>query len=559
MMTISLTEMPARPSHAGAGPVIYSFDDWHNGGTPPKGWDCADAIRDGWTKAEIETFMRATVEPWSPPTPPPPPEKPARAPSQTMPRKAIEVDAMEPRRSIILDRRDPMPSARALIADRYTIGKVFTIRHYRGGFYAWTGAHYEHVDGDAVNAEIWRFLEWSLHATEEGTKPFQPTRSRVGDVFSALAAASNLPAIIDAPVWLADSKDMPPADEFLPVGNGLLHLVSGELYPATPKYFGLNAAGVAYDPDAPEPTGWLKFLSQIWPDDPQSIEALQDLFGYLLSPDTSQQKIGLIVGPKRSGKGTIARVLTALLGQGSVASPTLASLAMNFGLAPLIGKSLAIIGDARLSGKADQAAIAERLLSISGEDAITVDRKFLNAWTGRLGVRFLIMTNELPRLADASGALASRFVVLTMCQSFFGKEDRGLGNRLLSELPGILNWALDGFRRLRGRGYFMPTESAKEAVSELEALGSPIGAFLKEKCIVAPGGQVAPLVLYREWSEWCARNGRKEPGTAQTFGRDVRAVVAGLKISKPRVDGVQARLYEGIALRTDAVWPDSEF
>lgn len=544
-MTLSLAETPAPPAG-----TPFPFSDWHSGGKPPKGWDAADAIRDGWTKAEIETFMRASVEPWSPPPLPEAEAASPAGPSQTMPRKAIEADATEPRRSVILDRRDPMPSARALIADRYTIGKVVTIRHYRAVFYSWTGAYYGHVDQDAVNAEIWQFLEWSLHATEEGTKPFQPTRARVGDVFSALAAASNLPAVIEAPVWLADSRDMPPADEFLPVANGLLHLVSGNLYPATPTYFGLNAAGVAYDPDAPEPTEWLKFLSQIWPDDPQSIETLQDLFGYLLSPDTSQQKIGLIVGPKRSGKGTIARVLTALLGQGSVAHPTLASLATNFGLAPFIGKSLAIIGDARLSGKADQAAIAERLLSISGEDALTIDRKFLNAWTGRLGVRFLIMTNELPRIADASGALASRFVVLTMEQSFFGKEDRGLGNRLIGELPGILNWALAGYRRLRLRGFFLQPNSARDAINELEALGSPISAFLKERCVVAPGLHCAPGTLYREWVEWCTANGRNAPGTLQTFGRDLRSAVPGLKVAQPRIDGRQARVYEGVSLAT---------
>ncbi|MGD5575264.1 hypothetical protein QUU09_22715, partial [Xanthomonas citri pv. citri] len=128
---------------------------------------------------------------------------------------------------------------------------------------------------------------------------------------------------------------------------------------------------MAFDDRAPEPREWLDFLDMIWPDDPHSVETLQDVFGYLLSADTSQQKIPLIIGPKRSGKGTIARVLTALLGQDSVTAPTLASLATNFGLAPLIGKSVAIVGDARLSGKVDQSAIAERLLSISGEDSLT--------------------------------------------------------------------------------------------------------------------------------------------------------------------------------------------
>jgi putative DNA primase/helicase len=55
-----------------------------------------------------------------------------------------------------------------------------------------------------------------------------------------------------------------------------------------------------------------------------------------LSGDTSLQKLLMVVGPKRSGKGTIGRVLTGLLGVHNTAAPTLASLTTNFGLAPLI-------------------------------------------------------------------------------------------------------------------------------------------------------------------------------------------------------------------------------
>jgi putative DNA primase/helicase len=353
---------------------------------------------------------------------------------------------------VILDRRDPLPSARALIKFKYKFGNKTTLHHYRGDFYRWNGACYEAADQDFIHAQIWSFLENAFHqksAAELG--PFQPNRARVNDIFSALAAASNLPAKIEAPTWLEQQDDFPPALEFLPVKNGLLHLVSGNLLLASPYYFGLNCAGVAYNIDAPAPSEWLKFLNQVWENDQQSIDTLQELFGYFLTASTTHQKIALLVGPKRSGKGTIGKILTALLGQNNVASPTLASLSTNFGLAPLIGKSLAIIGDARLSAKADQAAIAERLLSISGEDNLTIDRKFKSAWTGRLRVRFMIMTNELPRLTDASGALASRFIVLTMDRSFYGREDQGLAERLIAELPGILNWSLTGNRRLRRR------------------------------------------------------------------------------------------------------------
>lgn len=470
------------------------------------------------------------------------------------------VDAVEFRQQLradgevpILDPRDPMPSARALVADRFMASGLPLVHHYRGTFWRWNGSCYRDADTDSVQAQIWRYLDGAKRYDKNGEKlDFQPNRSEVENVAAALKAVCNLPANIEAPTWLAEAEGQLPPHELLPVRNGLLHLPSGRLVQPSPVFFCMNASEVTFDPRAPDPREWLDFLDQIWPDDPQSIESLQEIFGYLLSPDTSQQKIPLIVGPKRSGKGTIARVLTALLGQDSVSAPTLASLAMNFGLAPLIGKSVAIIGDARLSGKADQSAIAERLLSISGEDSITVDRKFQAAWTGRIGVRFVIMSNELPRLSDASGALASRFVVLTMTRSFYGQEDRGLGNRLMPDLPGILNWAREGYLRLRKRGYFLQPDSARDAIDELEELGSPISAFIKARCTVAPGRRTSAHDLFAAWKDWCEANGRREAGTKQSFGRDLRAAVAGLQITRPRADGSQLRYYEGIDLMAES-------
>src|SRR5207237_2862878 len=135
-------------------------------------------------------------------------------------------------------------------------------------------------------------------------------------------------------------------------------------------------------------------------------------------------------------------VLTGVIGLDNSIAPTLAGLGTNFGLAPLIGKRVAIISDARLGGRADQHIIAERLLSISGEDAITIDRKYRDAWTGRLQTRFLILTNEIPHFTDASGALASRFIVLTLSNSFYGRENTRLTEELVEEAPAIFNWSL---------------------------------------------------------------------------------------------------------------------
>ena len=151
---------------------------------------------------------------------------------------------------------------------------------------------------------------------------------------------------------------------------------------------------------------------------------LQQWFGYVLVPNTTLQKILMLIGPPRSGKGTIGRMLTALIGADAVAGPSLASLASHFGAASLIGKLAAIVPDARLSGRADQAVLVERLLFISGEDRIEVDRKHRDPWTGTLPTRVLLMSNEVPRLRDAWLALANRLIILSLTESFLGRRIR---------------------------------------------------------------------------------------------------------------------------------------
>ena len=184
-----------------------------------------------------------------------------------------------------------------------------------------------------------------------------------------------------------------------------------------------------------EPARWKRFLGEVLGDQ-ETIDLAQEWFGYLLSPDTSQQKIVLGVGPRRSGKGTLARVLTALLGKDFVAGPPMSSLGETFGLEPLITKPLAIVSDARLGNRTDKSLIVERLLWISGEDQMTVARKYLSAWTGRLLTRFMIMTNDIPALSDDLNALAGRLVIMIFKTSFYEKaKDIGRSARLLEELP----------------------------------------------------------------------------------------------------------------------------
>jgi putative DNA primase/helicase len=440
----------------------------------------------------------------------------------------------------------PMAVARRLVADRFTDADgLSVIRAWRGGFSAWDGRCWPERDLATVRADAYRYLEHAAYLKDDELVPWDPTKAKVANLLEALAAVTHLPPTIQPPTWLDDGEHLDPR-ALVVTENGILHLPDRRLLPHDPRLFVRHSVPFAYDPAAPVPSRWLAFLDELWQDDPDSVALLGEMFGYALWGDTSLQKILLLVGPPRAGKGVIARVLTALLGRHNVGAPTLAGLTTNFGLQDLIGKTLAIVSDARLGPRANVQALAERLLSISGEDSITVDRKYKDPWTGPLGVRFMLLTNELPRFTDASGALAKRFVVLTLSRSFYGKEDASLSTRLLDELPGILNWALDGLDRLRDRGRFIESASAREAIRELEDLASPMSAFLRDRCVVGRDLRVSVDELWAAWKGWCDDQSLHH-GTKQTFGRDLRAAVPWLHVSRPR-EGAHKRTYIGVGL-----------
>src|SRR5215204_1861991 len=320
----------------------------------------------------------------------------------------------------------PMDVARQFTATRYThTSTVPVLRHWRGGWWLWQQSHWTEIERSAARADAYGYTEHALYENGDELEPWVPNRHKIADLLEALAAVCHLPENIAQPTWIDERDD---ESVIVACANGLLDVGRRELLDHDPLFFNQTAVPFGYDPGAPSPERWFAFLKELWGDDRDLISALQEWFGYVISGRLDLHKILLLVGPTRGGKGAIARVLGALVGRENVAGPTLSSLAADFGLAPLLGKPLAVISDARLSGRGSQ-VVVERLLAISGEDTITVNRKYKEQWTGKLASRFMVISNELPQLGDASAAIAGRFVTLMLTRSWFGQEDTTLEGR----------------------------------------------------------------------------------------------------------------------------------
>ena len=451
---------------------------------------------------------------------------------------------------VVLSSQRTLPTAVAYLKDNHQHDDGFTLRSYAGGIYEWTGGRYVPQEDDAVKGRLHPWLHNGLQYKPVGKSgvlrlvPFGANPTTVKAALDTLKTQTHLSASIPMPSWI-DGAEGPPADEILLCKSSLWHLPTNQRLTATPRLFATNALDFDHDPQAPPPMEWLTFLHQLFDGDIEALDLLQEWFGYCLTAGTKLQKMLLIVGPKRSGKGTIARVQSRLVGTANVCGPTTESLARQFGLQPLINKTLAIVSDARFHGE-NIPTVVERLLCISGEDSINIPRKFLGDVTLKLPTRFMFLTNEMPKMQDSSGALAGRFMILVLTESFYGNEDTGLTDRLLGELPGILNWAIEGWHRLHERGRFVMPESSKDVVRDMEDLGSPVGAFVRERCVVEPGQRISVDQLYEAWRNWCSADGRTTHTLKATFGKDLAAAVPGVRRRRGTDD---VPFYEGIMLK----------
>jgi putative DNA primase/helicase len=436
----------------------------------------------------------------------------------------------------------PLAVARQLVAERFmSPDGVLLRRRWRGQWWEWQTAHWAEIELGAIAKSAYEYTEGCWYVDGKQLKEWHPTRRKIADLLDAAAAVCHLGRQVDQPCWLGGDYD----GTVVSCSNGLLDVERRLLIEHDPCFFNLVSVPFAFDPDARDPGRWLAFLDSLWGEDIEQIKALAEWFGYVLSGRTDLHKILLLVGPTRAGKGVISRTLAKLIGPKNVAGPTLSSLRTNFGLAPLIGRPLAIVSDARLDGQ-DSSAVVERLLSVSGEDLLTVDIKYAQQWCGRLPTRFMICSNELPRLTDASGAIAARFVPLILEKSWLHEEDVDLERDLEPELPSILNWGLGGLERLERQERF--TRPSEAAIIQLQDLASPIRAFLRDCAELRADGETKVDDLWVAWRTWCDDNGHAK-GNKQLLGRNLKSAAPQVRVHRVGPTGGQQRSYSGIALR----------
>ncbi|MCH6197528.1 phage/plasmid primase, P4 family [Corynebacterium mastitidis] len=433
----------------------------------------------------------------------------------------------------------PLSVARHLMDTTFSDNGTPTLVRWHKHYWAYNGTCWTLKDPEQVCGDLYRTLENAYYLDKDGDrKDFNPDPKKISNVTATLNIVAAEPAlgVGTMPAWLGDGPAwyspttgqlVDPGDprDYVAVTNGILNWKTRALRPHSPGFFSHFALPYAYDAEATAPE-WENFLHTIFEHDPKAIDLIQEYCGYLVSGATNRHKALLLIGPPRAGKGTLSRIIQRLIGAENTTSPTLGSLGSRFGLAELVGKTLAVLEDARDSEHLHRSTTVERLLSIIGEDPVPVEQKGKDFVTMRLPVRFMIVSNETPRFNDASGAIATRFLPVELMKSFLGKEDIHLEEKLSREMPGILNWALDGLARLEAQQGFTVPDTSEELSEEIQATASPLILFFRdtERFILTGSDEdyVALRDVHRVYRLWCDEAGMRPFGQVE-FGKKVNA------------------------------------
>jgi putative DNA primase/helicase len=370
--------------------------------------------------------------------------------------------------------------------------------------------------------------------------PFDPVPANVDAIYKMLAdEKQTAKELLRAPAWRDGGKgeyaELDPRN-MISLKNGLLDITTRKIYLATPQFFTFTGLPLAYD-FAAKAERWLSFLDEVTDHRQPLVDLLQEMFGYLLSGATRKQKMFFLMGDPGAGKGTILRILTALIGELNTCHPSIEGLGDRFGLLDLIGKSVAQITDLDSDAtKATMSTAATAINAISGEDGITVRRHNIGPWNGRLGVRIVMAGNGLPDFGKHMNAMRRRLLVIPFDVSFEKRADENLTDKLELELAGILNWGLDGLDRLNAQGAFTEPEVSLEIKRRLLRKSNPLHGFIEENCELVPGA-TDKAVLYHSYKDYCAENGVRNVLAYNNFAEDLKRLY--------KIKGSRRRPYPG--------------
>ena len=395
-------------------------------------------------------------------------------------------------------------------------------QHFRGGKHLILNVEgrFWHYDG-----RMWRVVpdQWVcgkvLETITSNPAKNQKTASLMGQVLTLLKAKL---AVKDD--FLGFVANPPPV---INCANGELWIGpdgSVELRPHRPESYLRHCLKVAYDPDAQCPE-YDRAVREIFSrsDDPKAlVRHWNELMGYMIQPNRNVPLIVILLGGGDNGKTVLIVTVMRLLGDQLVHAHRVDDLDKHrFAVGSLFGKLLFVDDDVRAGARLPDGI----LKTISEAKEVTGELKYQPTFNFVVRTVPVLLCNNIPSLADLSHGMLRRLMVIPFERRFTDADrDPDLFTRIWGqELPGVLNRALRGYRRVLQRGSkFKRPAPIKAATKVWLQQANPLPAFIEAHCIQKPGARCLVADFYAVYADWTRAMGYTLTQTQHTMTRNLQ-------------------------------------
>lgn len=326
---------------------------------------------------------------------------------------------------------------------------------------------------------------------------------------------------------------------FINLKNGMLSLETFELLPHHPSYLSTVQLPIIYNPNATAPL-FMRFINEISLYDEELVRVHQEIMGYLLSAETKAEKAFFFYGGGSNGKSVLTSIITKLVGKENMSSIPLSEFGQQFGLEGLVNKSVNIAAENEMGGKALK---TENFKAIVSGDTITINIKYRPSISYKPHCKLVFVVNSLPDSMDVTNGFFRKLTIIPFRRKFEKEEQNvNLIQELLIELPGILNWAIEGLRRLRSNNYrFSDCTVVSEYKHTYQTEQNPVKEYFLEHIVLKDGVRTKQSEFHEKYLQWLNMQGIDDKGTKskQVFWRNFKIILEneGIQVVKKKVKG----------------------
>ena len=265
---------------------------------------------------------------------------------------------------------------------------------------------------------------------------------------------------------------------------------------------------------------WLAFLDDIFAGDKALIGFIRRAVGYTLTGDTREHALFFCYGQGRNGKSTFIEALRELVGDYSIqADFSTFQASRNDGprhdLARMRGARLVSAIEARGDRSFDETVLKQ----MTGGDTVTARNLYESSFEFKPHFKLWLAANHLPLVREQTDASRARILMIPFTVIIPPhKRKKNLGRQLAKELPGILNWALEGCEEWRRNGLMAP-DTVRKAIHDYKEEYDVLSEYFKERCRLDRDEWTTRSALYQSFSDWWQETRGRNPLSHTAFNR----------------------------------------